>query len=69
MLQEIGISPNPMHKSAFSKTLENESRSEQPIPRRPINKFTTLEPKQSILNSRWKQEKTNEVCGKIDRFM
>lgn len=62
-----------MHKSAFSKTLENESGSvsgsEQPIPRRPMNKFTTLESRQSILNSKWKQEETNEVCGKIDRFM
>ena len=67
MLQEIGMGPTSMHESVFSKTMGtlrngNESKSGsvsvsvsgsgEPIPRGPMDKFTTLQPRQSTLNSK-----------------
>ena len=43
--------------------------SGEPIPRRPMDKFIISQPRQSILNSKWKLEETKEVCRKIDQFM
>ena len=40
-----------------------------PITRGPMDKFTTSQPRQSTLNSKWKQEERKEVCRKIGRFM
>ena len=59
------MGPTSMHESVFSKTMgtlwnENESKSGsvsvsgsgEPIPRGPMDKFTTLQPRQSTLNSK-----------------
>ena len=65
LLQEIGMGPTSMHESALSKTigaLGSGSGSGKPIPRGPMDKFTTLQPHQSTLNSRWKQKERKEVC-------
>ena len=63
LLQEIGMSPTSMHESALSKTIGtlgsgsgSVSGSGEPIPRWPMDKFTTSQPRQSTLNSKWKQE-------------
>ena len=70
LLQEIGMGPTSMHESALSKTIGAlGSGSGEPIPRGPMDKFTTSQPHQSTLNSRWKQEERKEVCRKIGRFM
>ena len=74
LLQEIGMGPTSMHESVLSKTIgtlrsESESGSGEPIPKGPMNKFTTSQPRQSTLNSKWKQEEKKEVCRKIGRFM
>ncbi|RVW92081.1 hypothetical protein CK203_037088 [Vitis vinifera] len=76
LLQEIGMGPTSMHESALSKTIGtlgsgsgSVSGSGEPIPRGPMDKFTTSQPRQSTLNSKWKQEETKEVCRKIGRFM
>ena len=55
------MGPTPMHDSALSKTIGtlgsgSESRSGEPIPRGPMDKFTTSQPRQSTLNSKWKQK-------------
>ena len=59
LLQEIGMGPTSMHESALSKTIGalgsgSGSGSGEPIPRGPMDKFTTSQPHQSTLNSRWK---------------
>ncbi|RVW43457.1 hypothetical protein CK203_070341 [Vitis vinifera] len=74
LLQEIGMGPTSMHESALSKTIGtlgsgSGSGSGEPIPRGPMDKFTTSQPRQSTLNSKWKQEERKEVCRKIGRFM
>ncbi|RVW12213.1 hypothetical protein CK203_084290 [Vitis vinifera] len=74
LLQEIGMGPTSMHESALSKTIGtlgsgSGSGSGEPIPRGPMDKFTTSQPKQSTLNSKWKQKEKKEVCRKIGRFM
>nr|CAN80391.1 hypothetical protein VITISV_009402 [Vitis vinifera] len=78
LLQEIGIGPTSMHESALSKTIGtlgsgsgsvSVSGSGEPIPRGPMDKFTASQPRQTTLNSKWKQEERKEVCRKIDRFM
>ena len=70
LLQEIGMGPTSMHESALSKTIGTlGSRSGKPIPRGPMDKFTTSQPRQSTLNSKWKQEERKEVCRKIGRFI
>ena len=74
LLQEIGMGPTSMHESALSKTIGalgsgSGSGSGEPIPRGPMDKFTTSQPHQSTLNSRWKQEERKEVCRKIGMFM
>ncbi|RVW73316.1 hypothetical protein CK203_050419 [Vitis vinifera] len=70
LLQEIGMGPTSMHESALSKTIGTlGSGSAEPIPRGPMDKFTTSQPRQSTLNSKWKQEERKEVCRKIGRFM
>ena len=76
LLQEIGMGPTSMHESALSKTIGalgsgsgSGSGSGEPIPRGPMDKFTTSQPHQSTLNSRWKQEERKQVCRKIGRFM
>ncbi|RVW66255.1 hypothetical protein CK203_066503 [Vitis vinifera] len=78
LLQEIGMGPTSMHESALSKTIgtlgsgsgsRSVSGSGEPIPRGPMDKFTTSQPRQSTLNSKWKQEERKEVCRKIGRFM
>ncbi|RVW82349.1 hypothetical protein CK203_045084 [Vitis vinifera] len=80
LLQEIGMGPTSMHESALSKTIGtlgsgsgsgsgSVSGSGEPIPRGPMDKFTTSQPRQSTLNSKWKQEERKEVCRKIGRFM
>ena len=51
------MGPTSMHESVLSKTigtLESGSRSGEPIPRGPMDKFTTSQPRQSTLNSKWK---------------
>ncbi|RVX08178.1 hypothetical protein CK203_017670 [Vitis vinifera] len=78
LLQEIGMGPTSMHESALSKTIGtlgsgsgsrsgSVSGSGEPIPRGPMDKFTTSQPRQSTLNSKWKQEERKEVCRKIGR--
>ena len=70
LLQEIGMGLTSMHESALSKTIGAcGSGSREPIPRGPMDKFTTSQPHKSTLNSRWKQEERKEVCRKIGRFM
>ncbi|XP_059598128.1 uncharacterized protein LOC104881306 [Vitis vinifera] len=76
LLQEIGMSPTSMHESALSKTIGtlgsgsgSVSGSGEPIPRGPMDKFTTSQPRQSTLNSKWKQEERKEVCRKFGRFI
>ncbi|RVW97934.1 hypothetical protein CK203_021220 [Vitis vinifera] len=64
LLQEIGMSPTSMHESALSKTigtLGSGNGSGEPIPRGPMDKFTTSQPRQSTLNSKWKQEEREEM--------
>ncbi|RVX10235.1 hypothetical protein CK203_016188 [Vitis vinifera] len=75
LLQEIGMGPSLMHESALSKTIEtlgsesgSISGSGEPIPRGPMDKFTTSQSRQTTLNSKWKQEERKEVCRKIARF-
>ena len=34
-----------------------------------MDKFTSSQPRQTTLNSKWKQEERKEVCRKIGRFM
>ena len=41
----------------------------EPIPRGPMDKFTTSQAKQSTLNSKRKQEERKEVCRKIGHFI
>ncbi|RVX11573.1 hypothetical protein CK203_015897 [Vitis vinifera] len=72
LLQEIGMGPTSMHENALSKTIGtlgsgsgSVSGSGEPIPRGPMDKFTTSQPRQSTLNSKWKQEERKEVCRKI----
>ncbi|RVW81720.1 hypothetical protein CK203_049553 [Vitis vinifera] len=70
LLQEIGMGPTSKHESALSKTIGtlgsgSGSGSGEPIPRGPMDKFTTSQPRQSTLNSKWKQEERKEVCRKI----
>ncbi|RVW92107.1 hypothetical protein CK203_037045 [Vitis vinifera] len=67
------MGPTSMHESALSKTIwtlgsgsGSVSGSGEPIPRGPMDKFTTSQPRQSTLNSKWKQEERKEVCRKID---
>ena len=55
------MGPSLMHESALSKTIGtlrsgsvSESGSGEPIPRRPMDKFTTSQPRQTTLNSKWK---------------
>ena len=71
LLEEIGMDWNPMNESVFCKTIRSGkgSVSGQPIPRGPMDKFTISEPRQSTLNSKWKQEERKEVCRKIGHFM
>ena len=46
LLQEIGMSPTSMHESALSKTIGTlGSKSGEPIPRGPMDKFTTSQPR------------------------
>ena len=53
LLQEIGMGPTSMHESVLSKTIGIlGSGSGEPIPRGPMNKFTTSQPRQSTLNSK-----------------
>ena len=68
MLQEIAMGPTSMHESALSKTIGTLGSGE-PIPRGPMDKFITSQPRQTTLNSKWKQEEKKEVCRKIGRFM
>ncbi|RVW96149.1 hypothetical protein CK203_037756 [Vitis vinifera] len=74
------MGPTSMHESALSKTIGtlesgsgsgsgSVSGSGEPIPRGPMDKFTTSQPRQTTLNSKWKQEERKEVCRKIGRFM
>ena len=74
------MGPTSMHESALSKTIgtlrsgsgcgsESISDNGEPIPREPMDKFTTSQLGQSTLNSQWKQEEKKEVCRKIGRFM
>ncbi|CBI17310.3 unnamed protein product, partial [Vitis vinifera] len=69
LFQEIGMGPTSMHESALSKTIGtlgsgsgsgSVSGSGEPIPRGPMNKFTTSQPRQTTLNSKWKQEERKE---------
>ncbi|RVW47620.1 hypothetical protein CK203_113739 [Vitis vinifera] len=80
LLQEIGMGPTSMNESALSKTIGtlgsgsgsgsgSVSGSGEPIPREPMDKFTSSQPRQTTLNSKWKQEERKEVCRKIGRFM
>ncbi|RVW28383.1 hypothetical protein CK203_109064 [Vitis vinifera] len=76
LLQEIGMGPTSMHKSVLFKTIRtlgsesgNVSGSGEPIPKGPMDKFTTSQPRQSTLNSKWKHEERKEVYRKIGRFM
>ena len=41
----------------------------EPIPRGPIDKFTTSQARQSTLNSKWKQGERKEVWRKIGHFI
>ena len=44
-----------MHESALSKTIGTlGSGSREPIPKGPVDKFITLQHRQSTLNSKWK---------------
>ena len=70
------MGPTSMHENALSKTIGtlgsgsgSVSGSGEPIPRGPMDKFTTSQPRQTTLNSKWKQEEMKEVCRKIGRFM
>ncbi|RVW34182.1 hypothetical protein CK203_106000 [Vitis vinifera] len=72
------MGPTSMHESALSKTIGtlgsgsgsgSVSGSGEPIPRGPMDKFTTSQSRQTTLNSKWKQEERKEVCRKIGRFM
>ena len=68
------MGPTSMHESTLSKTIGtlgsgSGSGSGEPIPRGPRDKFTTSQPRQSTLNSKWKQKERKEVCRKIGRFM
>ncbi|KAL6314581.1 hypothetical protein AAG906_026921 [Vitis piasezkii] len=72
LLQEIGMGPTSMHESVLSKTIGtlgsgsgSVSGSGEPIPRGPMDKFTTSQPRQSTLNSKWKQEERKEICCKL----
>ena len=59
-----------MHGSVLSKPIRTfGSGSGESIPRGPMDKFTTSQLRQSILNSKWKQEERKEMCRKIGRFM
>ncbi|RVW95080.1 hypothetical protein CK203_025669 [Vitis vinifera] len=52
LLQEIGMGPTSMHESALSKTigtLGSGSGSGEPIPRGPMDKFTTSQPRQNAV--------------------
>ena len=49
-----------MHESDLSKTI-GILGSGEPIPRRPMDKFTTSQPRQTTLNSKWKQEERKKV--------
>ena len=78
LIQEIGMGPTSMHESVLSKTIGtlesgsgsgSVSGSGEPIPRGPMDKFTTSQPRQTTLNSKWKQEERKEVCRKISRCM
>ena len=65
LLQEIGMGPTSMHESTLSKTIGtlgsgSGSGSGEPIPRGPMDKFTTSQPRQTTLNSKWKQEERKE---------
>ncbi|RVW97680.1 hypothetical protein CK203_028059 [Vitis vinifera] len=62
------MDPTSMHESDLSKTIGTLG-SGKPIPRGPMDKFITSQPRQSTLNSKWKQEERKEVCRKIGRFM
>ncbi|RVW68172.1 hypothetical protein CK203_065365 [Vitis vinifera] len=66
------MGPTSMHESALSKTIGtlgsgsgsgtgSVSGSGEPIPRGPMDKFTTSQPRQSTLNSKWKQEERKEM--------
>ena len=53
------MGPTSMHESTLSKTIGtlgsgSGSGSGEPIPRGPMDKFTTSQPRQSTLNSKWK---------------
>ncbi|RVW88165.1 hypothetical protein CK203_042861 [Vitis vinifera] len=64
------MGPTSMHESALSKIIGTlGSGSGEPIPRGPMDKFTTSQSRQTTLNSKWKQEERKEVCRKIGRFM
>ena len=59
LLQEIGMSSTSMYESALFKTIgtlgsRSVSGSGEPIPRGPMDKFTTSQPIQTTLNSKWK---------------
>ena len=64
------MGPTSMHVSVLSKTIGTLGNgSGESIPRGPMDKFTTSQPRQSTLNSKWKQKEMKEVCRKIGRFM
>ena len=55
LFQEISMGPTSMHESVLSKTIEtlgSGSGNGEPIPRKPMDKFTTSQPRQSTLNSK-----------------
>ena len=70
------MGPTSIHESALSKTIGTlgsgsgtGSGNGEPIPKEPMDKFTTSQPRQTTLNSKWKQEERKKVCRKIGRFM
>ena len=76
----MGMGPTSKHDNVLYKitrTLGSGSGSGswsvsgggEPIPRGPMDKFTTSQAGQSALNFKWKQEEMKEVCRKIGRFI
>ena len=63
-----------MHDSALRKTMGtlgcgSGSESGELVPKGPMDKFIPSQSRQNTLNSKWKQEKKNEVCRKIGCFI
>ena len=64
------MGPTSIHESVLSKTIGtlgnvSGSGSGELIPRGPMDKFTTSQPRQSTLNSKWKQEERRKCVEKL----